>query len=229
QADEAAYPRGRSPNWWMNQPIAQATPFITERAEEAPAATSPDANLIVADAAADRIAAIAKEPVTQPTSSRESEDPSPKEVKSAIALVSGTEKTSSKESKMDAQVSPDQRPKKVPVATSFTAEQKETKAQSEDGKDGHVGSKEEISVTADGLFNDGKYSQALQAYSRQMASGEPAIRENAALGAARCFLALGQKANAKKLLQTLAETGSGAEKRTAKRMLKDLEDESGSE
>lgn len=77
---------------------------------------------------------------------------------------------------------------------------------------------------ADDLFYDGKYSKALSVYKKQMNNTDAKKSQQAQLMAARCHLNLGQKNSAIKLLEELAERGSGSPKRQAKRLLKDLEE-----
>jgi hypothetical protein len=77
-------------------------------------------------------------------------------------------------------------------------------------------------VSADDLYSQKKYSAALNVYKQDMASaGSRGKRNYAAIQAARCHLALGNKQSAIKLLQSIVDEG-GAQKRAAKRMLEDL-------
>lgn len=78
---------------------------------------------------------------------------------------------------------------------------------------------------ADELFDNGEYAQALAAYKKQMNGSNGKSSQQAGLMAARCYLNLGQKKNAQKLLSELAENGSGSQKRRAKRLLKEIERE----
>ena len=71
-------------------------------------------------------------------------------------------------------------------------------------------------------FERGKYSAALIHYKKQMTSGTPAERSQAKLRAARCYAALGKKAKAEELLDTVMQEGSGAERREARRVLRGL-------
>lgn len=75
------------------------------------------------------------------------------------------------------------------------------------------------------LFENGEYAKALTAYKKQMSGTDAKSSAEAKLMAARCYLQLGQKKNAQKLLSELAEEGSGAPKRQAKKMLRELENE----
>jgi len=73
------------------------------------------------------------------------------------------------------------------------------------------------------LYESGKYGAALNIYKKQMSSNGSRSEQQAALQAANCYLKLGQKDNAVKLMQSLVETGNGSPRRQAKRLLKDLE------
>ncbi|HTM65956.1 MAG TPA: tetratricopeptide repeat protein [Flavipsychrobacter sp.] len=73
------------------------------------------------------------------------------------------------------------------------------------------------------LYESGKYGAALNIYKKQMSSNGSRSEQEAALQAANCYLKLGQKDNAVKLMQSLVETGNGSPRRQAKRQLKDLE------
>jgi FimV-like protein len=73
------------------------------------------------------------------------------------------------------------------------------------------------------LYESGKYGAALNIYKKQMSSNGSRSEQEAALQAANCYLKLGQKDNAVKLMQSLVETGNGSPRRQAKRLLKDLE------
>lgn len=77
-------------------------------------------------------------------------------------------------------------------------------------------------MSADDLYESGKYSAALNAYRKQMGNSSGRDKEFASLQAARCYIGMGQKQSAIKLLQDLVETGSGAPRRQAKRLLADL-------
>lgn len=76
-------------------------------------------------------------------------------------------------------------------------------------------------ASADDLYSDKKYSAALKLYKEQMNSGSRSKRNYAAIQSARCYLALGNKQSAIKLLQGIVNEG-GAHKRAARRMLEDL-------
>jgi FimV-like protein len=82
---------------------------------------------------------------------------------------------------------------------------------------------------AEELYNQGKYAKALATYKKQMNSSDGKESQQAKLMAARCHLQLGQKSSAEKLLKELAETGSGASKRQARRILRDMERNAASE
>lgn len=75
------------------------------------------------------------------------------------------------------------------------------------------------------LFENGEYSQALAEYKKQINSSDVKKSDQAKLMAARCYLNLGQKKNALKLLSALAEEGRGAPKRQAKKLLREIERE----
>ncbi|RYE06825.1 MAG: tetratricopeptide repeat protein, partial [Sphingobacteriales bacterium] len=77
-------------------------------------------------------------------------------------------------------------------------------------------------TTGDNFYNERKYNQALNAYKKELNSGDKSRRQKAGLMAARCYLALGQKTEAKGLLNDLVQNGSGGAKREAKRMLSDM-------
>lgn len=78
--------------------------------------------------------------------------------------------------------------------------------------------------SGDKLYRSGDYKAAAASYKKQMNSSDSRTSQQATLMAAKSYIKLGQKENALKLLNTLAEEGSGTYKRQAKRMLKDLED-----
>jgi len=92
-------------------------------------------------------------------------------------------------------------------------------------KSSEAGSKEADSETAtspDALYKSGDYRKALAGYRKEMNESGSRAEQQAALQAARCHINLGQKENATKLLQSIAENGSGSSKRQARRLLKDL-------
>ena len=72
-------------------------------------------------------------------------------------------------------------------------------------------------------YDKGKYSAALTHYKKQMASGAPQDRAQAKIMAARCYAALGHKPRAQQLLQAVIDEGTGPERRSARRALRELE------
>lgn len=72
-------------------------------------------------------------------------------------------------------------------------------------------------------YSNKEYSAALASLKGDMESPDAGRRQQANLLAARCHIALGNKEKARKLLQNLADNGSGSEKRQARRLLRDLE------
>jgi len=92
-------------------------------------------------------------------------------------------------------------------------------------QDATMPAKEEAKDDAGSLFQAGKYNAALGSYKKLMNSGDKRTRQDATLMAARCYMNLGQKDNALQLLESLAATGSGPQKRTAKRMLRLMNNE----
>ena len=79
------------------------------------------------------------------------------------------------------------------------------------------------SENADKLYEQGKYARALAAYKKDINSSNERTSQRAQLMAAKCYLSLGQKQNAEKLLRALVENGGGSVKRQAKKMLRDME------
>jgi FimV-like protein len=71
-------------------------------------------------------------------------------------------------------------------------------------------------------FDKGKYSAALVYYRQQMNQGSPQERAKAQIMAARCYVALGNKAKAEQLLDTVVYEGTGPERRAARRLLRSL-------
>jgi hypothetical protein len=71
-------------------------------------------------------------------------------------------------------------------------------------------------------FDKGKYGIALGHYKKQMNSTS-ADRNQAKIMAARCYVALGNKARAAQLLQAVIDEGTGPERRAAKRELRAIE------
>lgn len=76
-------------------------------------------------------------------------------------------------------------------------------------------------VSADELFDQKKYSAALNMYRQDATTGNRGHRQKAAIMMARCYLAMGNKQNAIQVLQSLIDEG-GPQKKTAKRMLSEL-------
>jgi FimV C-terminal domain len=74
-------------------------------------------------------------------------------------------------------------------------------------------------------YSNGQYNAALTTLKADLGSSEASRRNPATLLAAKCYIALGNKEKARKLLQPLADEASGSDKRQAKRMLKDLGEE----
>jgi len=77
-------------------------------------------------------------------------------------------------------------------------------------------------ANGDDLYDKGDYKAALAAYNRDMSSDNKGRRHYATLGAARCYLNMGQKTKAKQLLQGLIDEG-GAQSRAAKKMLRKID------
>lgn len=74
------------------------------------------------------------------------------------------------------------------------------------------------------LFESKNYSAALQAFQKGMNSGDQAQRQEATYYAARCYLYLGQKTPARRLLQQLSES-DGPQKKAAGQLLEELDKE----
>lgn len=75
---------------------------------------------------------------------------------------------------------------------------------------------------ADQLLKSGKAGDALNLYTQEMRSASSkGKRQEAAIGAARCYVALGNRYKAKDILLSIVDEG-GPRKREAKRMLKEL-------
>lgn len=72
------------------------------------------------------------------------------------------------------------------------------------------------------LFNSKNYSAALPVFQKGMNSGDKATRDEATYYAARCYLAMGQKTAARRLLQQLAGSNA-AQKKAAEKLLEDLD------
>jgi FimV-like protein len=84
-------------------------------------------------------------------------------------------------------------------------------------------------LSADDLYSNGKYSAALNLYKQEMAeAGSRGKRQRAAINVARCHLAMGNKQKARQLLQSIVDEG-GPQKRTARKMLEDINGASGTD
>lgn len=78
-----------------------------------------------------------------------------------------------------------------------------------------------LSDSAASLYKSGRHKEALDVYKQAMNTGKKADQHIAIVGAAKCYIALGDKAEAKKLLEQVIEEG-GAMKHEAKKLIKDL-------
>lgn len=76
-------------------------------------------------------------------------------------------------------------------------------------------------LSADELYDQKKYSQALAKYTKQVKSSDGKDREDAKLGMAKCYNAMGDKKQAESILRGMLYQNS-KRKRQAKRMLKDM-------
>ena len=76
-------------------------------------------------------------------------------------------------------------------------------------------------LTADELYDQKKYSQALAKYTKQMQSSDGKDREDAKLGMAKCHIAMGDEKQAESILRGMLYQNS-KRKRQAKRLLKDI-------
>ncbi|MBL7682249.1 MAG: hypothetical protein JNK00_02720 [Flavipsychrobacter sp.] len=75
---------------------------------------------------------------------------------------------------------------------------------------------------ADKLFQAGKLNDALSMYTQEMRNAKnKGKRQQAAIGAVRCYIVLGNKYKAKDILRSIVDEG-GPYKREAKRMLKEM-------
>ncbi|HRO43856.1 MAG TPA: tetratricopeptide repeat protein [Flavipsychrobacter sp.] len=114
-------------------------------------------------------------------------------------------------------------PKTVAAPATTSAERNSLLAASDmAAKDERKETDNEHATSPDELFEKGNYAAALSVYKKEMNTGGNRAEQDAALQAARCHINLGQKEKAIKLLEAIAENGSGASKRQAKRLLKDL-------
>jgi FimV-like protein len=76
---------------------------------------------------------------------------------------------------------------------------------------------------ANKLFSQKSYGDALNVYTKEMRGSENrARRQAAAVGAAKCYTALGKTQKAKEILESIVNEG-GPQKREAKRLLKEME------
>lgn len=76
---------------------------------------------------------------------------------------------------------------------------------------------------ADKLLSQKSYGDALNVYTKEMRGAENrARRQAAAVGAAKCYTALGKTQKAKEILESIVNEG-GPQKREAKRLLKEME------
>ena len=76
---------------------------------------------------------------------------------------------------------------------------------------------------ADKLLSQKSYGDALNVYTKEMRGSENrARRQAAAVGAAKCYTALGKTQKAKEILESIVNEG-GPQKREAKRLLKEME------
>lgn len=86
---------------------------------------------------------------------------------------------------------------------------------------GVVNTKDNIEK-AKAYYTLNKYTDALAIYKAEMNTGNKTHQQEAAIGAARCYMALGSKAKAKEILQSIIDEG-GSQKREAKRLMKEVE------
>jgi FimV-like protein len=84
----------------------------------------------------------------------------------------------------------------------------------------------EAQASASDHYAAGNYAEALSIYRKEMNSPDRSSRQEATMMAAKCYLNLGQNTKAHSLLESLAEEGNGAQRRQAKRMLRDLNKDS---
>ena len=75
---------------------------------------------------------------------------------------------------------------------------------------------------ADQLYLRKNYGDALNLYAKEMHAADADRKQAAMLGAARCYLALGNNAQAKKLLQNLVDSSNGSVRRHARRLLREI-------
>lgn len=75
---------------------------------------------------------------------------------------------------------------------------------------------------ADQLYSQKSYGDALNVYTKEMHAADADRKQAAMLGAARCYLALGNNAQAKKLLQNLVDSSNGSVRRHARRLLREI-------
>jgi hypothetical protein len=70
-------------------------------------------------------------------------------------------------------------------------------------------------------YRQGKYNAALSLFRKEMSNPDKRKRQEAIIMAARCYLSLGNKADAQQLLQQLVDEG-GPQKRAAKKLIKEM-------
>lgn len=76
--------------------------------------------------------------------------------------------------------------------------------------------------SSDQLYERGEYRSALTKYRQQIRSNDPEVRSHASLQAARCYAALGEPERAEELLRKVVDTGNGRDRRTARKLLRNL-------
>lgn len=79
-----------------------------------------------------------------------------------------------------------------------------------------------LSDSAASLYKSGRYKEALRVYTAAVKIGKKADQHIALVGAAKCYIALGDKAEAKDLLEQVIEEG-GAMKHEAKKLMKEVQ------
>lgn len=120
------------------------------------------------------------------------------------------------------EVAPPATTEKMPVAN--IKEVKEVKPKVEPKVNTEVIERDDNS-NAEKLFQSRKYSAALSTYKKMMGSGDRRTRQEATLMAARCYMNMGKNGDATALLEELANNGNGSHKRTARRMLRAMSNE----
>jgi FimV-like protein len=76
--------------------------------------------------------------------------------------------------------------------------------------------------SADQQFERGEYRSALSRYRQQLKSADADTRNHASLQAARCYAAIGEPDRAEALLRKVLDEGNGHERRTARKLLRNL-------